>query len=73
MTNSSKYPCSVTARVVFTVEMPAGSNWGTQCTVEQIHKQAGQETKNHLENILRKHGGKIIGEPKVIAVLVEKT
>lgn len=63
---------SATAQVRFIVEMPAGSSWGTTCPVDQIFRQAGRETASKLSQIIREHGGKIIGEPEVIAVLCNR-
>jgi hypothetical protein len=59
------------ARVTITVEMPSGSTWGPGCSVEQIHKQAGEEVKNYVSRTLLERGGRIIGAPKVRLVVAE--
>jgi hypothetical protein len=65
---------SATARVQITIELPAGSTWGNDCTVDQIYKQAGEETVQALRNILSAKWGnnaKII-DHKVTAVFAQR-
>jgi hypothetical protein len=63
-----------TARVQVTVEVDAGSSWGGDCTVEQIHKQAGEQAISLIHRHLNKERGfQIVGQPHVLAVLVART
>jgi hypothetical protein len=59
------------ARVQITLEIDAGSSWGPDCTVSQVHSQASRESVQRLKNILAaaKTRATIIGEPKVITVM----
>ena len=66
MANSS----NATARIQITVELSA-SAWRSDCTVQQIYEQAGREAVNKLGSLLQGEA-RIIGDPKVIAVLVER-
>lgn len=66
-----------TARVTLTIEVEAGQAWGTECTVEQIHKQAKEAVLGKLRNGIgvakqEQRGYKIIGDPKVTAVLTHE-
>jgi len=59
--------------VTLTVEVAVGSSWGKDCTIEQVYDQAAREAIGRLNSMATKygphHGMKIIGEPKVDAVL----
>ncbi len=60
------------ARVQLTVEVEE-SAWGSDCTIDQLYKQASESGLIKLKKILTdsKCGCRIIGEPKVIGVLTE--
>ncbi len=58
------------ARVQVTVEIDGGGPWGTDCTMEQVHRQAAETAVNFL-NSMPYGTVRIIGEPRVIAVLAE--
>lgn len=57
------------ARVTLTIEVPASGCWGAGTALDQVYRQAGEETKRLIEDMLTKRGGKVIGEPKVVAVM----
>lgn len=58
---------TATARVRVTIEVPT-SNWGKDCTVEQIMTQAEKEAANAVQNhISSKQGWRVVGEPEVVA------
>lgn len=44
---------SATAKVTLVVEVPAGSSWGADVSLDQIYRQVSEETRNHLERIFR--------------------
>ena len=69
---SNQKTTKATAQVRLTIEMAADGNWGGDCTIKQIHDQARRECLRRLQNIVdtNRHM-KIIGEPTVLAVLVE--
>lgn len=60
-----------TARVQVTVEIDAGSTWGEDCPMKQVYDQAGRESVMRLRNILAGNA-RVIGEPKVVAIMSEK-
>lgn len=63
------------ARVQVTVEVETGA-WGKECTMEQVHQQAGHSGAQMVRQAM---SGKsldptpfrIIGEPKVTAIITE--
>lgn len=57
-----------TAQIQVTVSVPASGSWGDQCTVEQIYRQAGEETVNKLQRAIKEIGSKVVGEPKVTSI-----
>lgn len=66
-----------TARVRVLVEVQLADTWGSECTVEQIHKQAMDSVSSRLSRAFteeqRAHGGnriRICGELEPVAVLV---
>ena len=64
------------ARVQITVEVDAGSPWGEDCSIGQMYKQAKESAQKNLLNALKPgtHGiVSIVGEPKVIGVITEKS
>lgn len=66
---------SVYARVKLEVEVPSGSSWGPDCTMAQIQKQAIEGAISTLERALVKEyggGARLVGKPKVTAVLASE-
>lgn len=70
------------ARVTVTIEIPSTQVWNSNCDVEQIYKQAREEIIGVLRGAVVIDGlrgvptpatisARIIGEPKVTAILVE--
>lgn len=62
---------SVTARIRVEVEIPSGNTWDQTTTMEQIVGQA-KEVLPKLDDAIRKLGGRILGEPKVISVVADQ-
>lgn len=64
------------ARVQITVEVDAGAPWGEDCPIGQLFKQAKDAARENLLNSL-KPGMQgilsIVGEPKVIGIITEKS
>jgi hypothetical protein len=62
---------SVSARVTITLEIPVKSCWGPDCTMKQITEQAKEDVKGMLRNSKEPmmFGSRIIGSPKVTAIL----
>ena len=60
------------ARVKLEVEVPTASHWGSDCTVGQIFSQASEEAAQRLRNALGNSGIRIVGEPRVTAILTER-
>jgi len=62
-----------TARVTITLEVTPGSNWGSNCSISQVHEQAGVEATNHVRKLIQSDRSiRIIGDPKVSVVVVER-
>lgn len=58
-------------RVTVTVELDADGTWGFECKLDQIHKQATEEVLASLKTKLKEKNIRIVGEPKVLAILTE--
>lgn len=72
-----------TARVTVTIEIDADSSWGSGCTIDQIRDQAIESAMGRLRKAIaatipndpeekRPRPIRIIGEPTVAAVIVER-
>jgi len=65
---------SAYARVKLVIEVPAGSSWGPECSLDQIYKQAGGETLNKVRNMFDKEYGvgrvRFTEQPEVTAISV---
>jgi hypothetical protein len=74
-----------TARVRVMLEIATGDHWGSDCGLEQVMKQGKDSALGALRNLIerkapasdaevaqRHHTFKLVGEPEVIAVLVEE-
>jgi hypothetical protein len=60
---------STTARVKVTLDISAGSAWADTVTMDQIVRQASEETVRKLENLIQKDMSfTIVGKPIVTAV-----
>ncbi len=64
---------TVSARVVLVLEIDSGSTWGQSVTMEQVLKQAGEETKGAIAELIRtrseKFGGcRLVSDPVVKSV-----
>lgn len=69
-------PVGASAIVTVTVEVQAQGAWGPDCSVAQVHRQAAEEAVNSVRNALR-HAGyldrmKVVGEPEIKTVIVER-
>jgi predicted Zn-dependent protease len=60
-----------TARVRLEIEYVAGS-WGADCPLEQVYRQAARDAVEKLEAMAGKAGFRVVGTPRVTAILVEK-
>jgi hypothetical protein len=57
------------ARVTVTVEVTGCGTWGTDCRIDQVHRQAAEEAIGYIRNRTeRDRRLRIIGEPKVTMV-----
>ena len=63
------------ARLVITLEIDVPSTWGSDCQLGQVWTQAKKETLTLLDERLNKAISigtvRVIGEPRVVAVLTE--
>lgn len=63
------------AVVTLTVKIPVSDTWGSDCQVDQIHRQA-KESAIGILNRMRKPNEHVpftvIGEPTVTSILVER-
>lgn len=68
------------ARVLLTLEVDLSGRWGSDCTVGQVHDQAGREAVDKVFRLVK--GGtvdtdrrkeiRLVGDPKVTAILVDQ-
>lgn len=69
-------PVGASAVVTVTVEVQANGSWGPDCSVAQVHQQAGHEAVNAVRTALRNAGYatrmKVVGEPEIRTVIVER-
>lgn len=54
------------ATVQVTVEIEASGSWGSDCSMDQIIRQASESAVGQIRNALHKH--RIIGEPAVTTI-----
>lgn len=59
------------AQVKVTLEVFITDNWGPECTVDQIHKQAIASALQKLIQITNGGNARIVGDPLVTMILVE--
>lgn len=74
---SSENKTRAVARVQVLVDISLDAEWGDDCKVDQIYKQAAEEALGVLRNAKRGVTNlplplTIVGEPKVIMVLAER-
>ena len=64
---------SAFARVTITIEVESRSSWGSGCSIDQIERQAGQESLHALQDamITSKLRARVIGKPIVSAVITK--
>lgn len=63
------------ARVTLTVEISVDDTWGNDCRVDQIQRQAAESALGILRRMKEPHRMspfKIIGDPKVTMILVDR-
>jgi hypothetical protein len=70
------------ARVQVTLEFLVTDTWGDDCKVDQVYKQAAESAIGQLRRgclvsvasaLARDGEARVIGDPKVTAILVNKT
>jgi hypothetical protein len=76
MAGTSEAKVTATARVTLTIEIEIPSSWGESCDLAQVHKQASETAVGMLRDHHGKHligdgRGRIIGQPKVNAIITE--
>ena len=68
-------PVTASAVATITVEVHALGSWGTDCSVEQVHRQAGEEAVNYLRNLAKISGTnrlRVVGSPEIKTIIVER-
>jgi len=65
---------SASAQVTLTLVVDSAGSWGSDCTVEQIHKQASEDVISQVESMVNKSSlkAKIISA-EVAAVLAARS
>lgn len=70
---------TICARVTMTIEFAVTDSWGGDCKLDQVHQQAVESAVGELRRgvaVGRPDGkhvpARLVGEPKVTAVLVER-
>lgn len=63
------------ARVLVTLEISdIGGTWGGDCPTDQVFRQASESAIGLLRNgLANKADWRVVGEPKVTAILAEET
>jgi hypothetical protein len=86
MSSTPKTKVRATARVQLTIEISGeGGVWGADCSIDQVHRQAREGAIGALHRVINRAARldaeqvpavpinlRIVGEPKVTAVLVEE-
>lgn len=78
MTNEPRH--QATARVTLEVEIKVNATWGPDCSIQQVHQQAAEEAIGRIRNATSSpmcarnlaDTIKVVGEPKVTAILVNR-
>lgn len=60
------------AKVTLTIELPIESSWGGDCRLDQVRHQAKDAALNQVRKWTNDLGVKLIGDPKVAAIVVEE-
>lgn len=53
------------------IEIPCNPTWDGSCSLEQVYKEAAQQTMNRVNAMLNKEQGRCIGEPEIVTVTSE--
>lgn len=64
------------ARVQILLEVDAGAPWAEDCSIGQMYKQAAKAGLDNLNAALKPGAGasmRVIGEPKVVGIITEKS
>ena len=63
------------AKAIVEIEISLGSNWGNECQLSQIYKQATDEARGAIERWVNDPktnvSVRILKEPKIQAIIVE--
>lgn len=65
-------PVGASAVATITVEVRGLGSWGTDCSVEQIHRQASEQAIGALRNMDKDRRLTIIGQPEIKTIIVER-
>jgi hypothetical protein len=65
-------PVSADAVATITVEVRNLGSWGTDCSLEQVHRQAAEAAIGYLRNFDRDSRITVIGQPEIKTVIVER-
>jgi hypothetical protein len=60
------------AKMQVMIEIEAPGSYGNEWKLDDLFKQTKREATHRLERALSEIGGKIIGEPEMIAVIVPR-
>ena len=61
-----------TATVLVTLRVNLTQPWGSECTLEQVYKQAAREAIEKVQVRNQRLDTEIVGEPKVSVVIASK-
>ncbi len=61
---------TASAIVTVTVEVPVPGGWGSDCTIEQVNRQASEKAQSMLNNAIGPTKFRLVGDPKVKKVIV---
>lgn len=63
---------STKARVTLTIEMDVRTLWGDACRLDQVYRQAAEEALGTLDTITKGISLRVIGAPKIEAIIVQE-
>lgn len=65
-------PVGAAAIAIITVEVRGLGSWGTDCSVEQVHRQASEAALGIIRKIDCGHRLTIIGKPEIKSIITER-
>jgi hypothetical protein len=65
-------PVSAMAVATVTIEVRGLGSWGTDCSLEQVHRQAREAAIGYLRNLDKDRRFTIVGQPEIKTIIAER-